>query len=505
MKASLHGEHPRGPTGFALVTALLVSGVSAALVGAIVLRVTSALKSTERTLALQQAFYHAEAGLDAKLAMLKTNPTDTATIPFPVNSSGFMVTVTPQGQFLRLESTGRVLSSGAGGVAESARSRLRTTVQMGGMGFPILGAITPVTEGSAILKDLSFFEDGDNPRTAVNGCDRASTCLPGLTLAERNPSYSNPNLEPYRYVRNVLIQETRDHGYFGERLRGAKGDRPDFYPTMGSTTVGTSPVPGSSLTASHYSVHKATPSELSLGDGRELSYQWLNELAEWARTTSQSTSNNCYITRVCSPEKSFKGKCDVTVNSSARLGTSGQPKVCMIEYDFETVNVAGQQVPALKNSNDAGFPTNPDILIRGTVRGAGLLVVRGELEVEQGHTFEYDGVVVVIGPSPEVDVEQGTATINGGAIIAASEPWVNCNNNWGNCSGGTWSGPLRRTPIELELSGDGDVAFNFNFAKVQTAGLLARNGGFDPGDGVIGPTVRAWNFCDPANPASCPP
>ena len=80
-------------TGFILITGLLLTSLLATLIGAGVLRSTSALQDVERTLALQQAFYLAEAGLDAKLAMLKANPGDTAPTLLPAGVSGFGVTV----------------------------------------------------------------------------------------------------------------------------------------------------------------------------------------------------------------------------------------------------------------------------------------------------------------------------------------------------------------------------------------------------------------------------
>ena len=133
-------------------------------------------------------------------------------------------------------------------------------------------------------------------------------------------------------------------------------------------------------------------------------------------------------------------------------------------------------------------------------------MVKGELQVNGGDRFDYDGVVIIIGPSPELEVKGGgVVTINGGVMIAATQQWFDCGNNWNNCSpGGTpTAGALKRSPIELNFEGGGNV--NFNQAKIQTAGLLLYQGGFGGlGTGGTGTPIKVWNTCNRNAETACP-
>ena len=66
--------------------------------------------------------------------------------------------------------------------------------------------------------------------------------------------------------------------------------------------------------------------------------------------------------------------------------------------------------------------TSGDVEIEGTVRGAGILVIDGEFEIDEG-TLIWDGLVIVRGgdDGEELEIEEGKLQITGSLVILGKD------------------------------------------------------------------------------------
>jgi hypothetical protein len=232
----------------------------------------------------------------------------------------------------------------------------------------------------------------------------------------------------------------------------------------------------------------------------------LNDLATWAKTKAQEPQNDCYYDctnddgPACTPNPgSATQYVRFTGTASKDLGsTVTGRKVCYIEFPFNydgttgPVNAAGDMGPVVGGDPDS----TSFVAIDGNTRGAGILVVKGELVIED--TFTYDGIVIVLGPTGTLELEDNV-TIRGAAFVGSTEGYCDSGPS---CS----TSNLRFHHTQFKPFGSGSV--RYDAAQVQTAQQLLATwtppggGGGGAGSDV---EIKAWHACDPSNPASCPP
>ncbi len=356
----------RPAKGFVLLMSLFVITGLASLVSVSLTRSAIEMRAASQFITSQQAFYLAEAGLDKKTYELNdSSPTNDLT-PIQTASSGgtYSVTVTQlDPATLRLDSLGQIGTTTRG---------LSLTVQKKST-LPVLGAVTVVDEGATGMEP-SFIKSGRLNLTNVNGCDLGdpSQCFPGLALTSQH-AYDD-------FAAYIPPTEAKS-GYFGDRLTGAKSDY------------------AGGLLPTHYSARKMLNSGLD--------YTEMRSLADFAK--AEAIKNGCYIdvTNDDSPAT------DQVVIDNRTLGTPAAPKVCYAEAPFK------------KNADGtyAGVKSQVKVSIAGMVKGAGVLVVNGELDESEtpGLTFQYDGLVIAVGPTAGIELD-GVAQVHGAMFMATTDP-----------------------------------------------------------------------------------
>lgn len=392
-------------SGFILLMSLLVLTGLMTLATIGLMRSTTELLATSRFINSQQAFHLAEAGFDAKLRELATNNTNP--IPnTPFLGGEYEVTVTPLA-----DNTWQFDSIGRAG--SSTEETLRLTVQRI-QKLPTLGAVTIVGEGTAGVN--ADFSSGAPKTQRIEGCDPPTAplaqCLPGSTVTtdtafnnfkayiDAEDSLTTTDDAIYNLTSGGTTASSQ--GYFGSRLHGAASDLGDFLPN------------GRYITPGDYSLHRAAGDEQG-----NLGYDLLNDLAAWAKTESQKPANDCYFND--SNDDAASGKKVVLLNKT--LGTVEQPKICYAEYDFRTIVVGGTTYYDQPANSDPSW----DIIFDGTTSGAGLLVVKGELDTPTTNLgFTYKGLIVIVGPSGELET-RGPNNIMGAVLMGTTAPLLLLN------------------------------------------------------------------------------
>lgn len=472
--------------GFLLIMSLLLSSLLSVFVAASLLRATAELDTAERTLALQQALYLAEAGLDAKLKMLRVDSTDTADIPpVTLGYGSYEVDVSPgpTPDLWILQSLGQTTQ---------ADQRLRVMVRLPSGPLPVPGAVTMVWEGAGVwgshrrgadFHSLEFFDDGTSGGLVVNGCDAGGGgCLPGIAATSTSASDTGLFNETYDDLENDHTNE----GYFGNRLIGTPGhlDQPG--------SVSANPLEAY-LGTSEYSIQKSVQT-LSTGG---LGFDMLNDLAAFAKDKADDPGNDCYYDCTNDDGPACTSSPDsatqfvrFTGTAIKTLGSIASPKVCYIEFPFD-YNATGP-VDAAGTMGPVVGPNDPDsnsfVKINGSTGGAGILVVKGELVIED--TFEYDGILLVVGPTGTLKLEDNV-TIRGAAFVGSTEGY--CES--GSCS----TSNLRFEHTQFKPYGSGSV--RYDAAQVEAAQQLLATwtppGGGGGGGSGSQPELLSWQATDP--------
>jgi hypothetical protein len=338
---------------------------------------------------MQHAFYLAEGGIDLKLTELANDTSADDTRPVRLVSSVDEVVATASAIDAR---TWRVDS-----VSQNSTTprQLMVMIERDSQ-LPIEGAITILDEGQRGF-DPRFFGSGSPNLLQIDGCESSGgPCMPGLVVTSQK-AYD----EFARY-----IHPTEAHyGYFGDRLTGADSELPD----------GADPA--------HYSVQR----RLQSGQTTE----WVTHLAAFAK--AKAIENGCYIGPF---DSAGNPKPEVVVEDQA-LGTAAAPKICYAEAGFRR--------------NADGTYTNPsaghaeEVYVRGTVRGAGLWIVEGELDQRASSSLSYEGVIISLGPSAEVELA-GHAQIEGAVVLATTSFYEDGTAHW--------------VKPELEPTGTGTIRYN---------------------------------------------
>ena len=379
---------------------------------------------TDRFVAQQQAFYLAEGGLDQKLRQfLDADATNDTTAIGQTSMTGGMYQVAVaavQGS----ANTWQFTSTGQSGATTRV---LQLTVKKGGGVVPILGATTVVGLGNSGVNGV--FYDKDNPAMStmvVDGCDvdNPSVCLPGTALTSDN-QYEG-------FVSDIQDQEKK-YGYFGNRLIGAPSDY----------TGGLQP--------NHYSI-SFQPQDPNTG----LTAAMLNSLAAYAKTQAQA--GGCYYDYTNDDDsKSTKVGDDLNL-SNKTLGTVASPKICFVDV--------------AKNGGD------PNVYFKGVNSGAGILVINGEAELpSSGGRFDYNGIVISLGPSGEFDFN-GNSNIYGAMLVGSTQP--------------------NYETVDLEPRGTGRVQYSskqVEMAQKLLAGWTSPSGGGSTSTSTTGSvTIQAWQY-----------
>jgi hypothetical protein len=437
---------------------------------------------------------------------LRATPLDEAPIPETLLSLGsaYQVNVSQvvpgDHRLLLLEATGRALP-GADLNAPAVAEQQLTVHVWRAAGFPVLGAVTVVTEDQGSLNDggldndLRFFNGDHGATISLNGCDPVTgECLHALTLLTGRA---------YDEVVEELVDATHRHGDFGERLYGARPDFGDQLPRIdghGPYPVDRDP---HNPNIYEYSIHRATDAERG-----SLGHTWLRELAAFAM--EQAKQNNCYVNGkpgpngelwnddlasndsiFSDPEQTFNTPPDLVIQShsgpNSKFGAIGNEKICFIDYPYPRDPSTGD----IKMDTTGGGDGSYDIQMRNTVEGAGLLVIRGELEVGEDDypaDFTYHGVVVILGPSAELEVKR-TAHISGGILMGTTEQHCR-REHWGQSCG---SSQIKWQQPELNFDETGSLTYQYSRANVQPIEELL----LQLGSGLLGPTamqpgIRSW-------------
>jgi hypothetical protein len=298
---------------------------------------------------------------------------------------------------------------------------------------PVLGAITVIDEGEAGMEP-DFFQ-GSPYLTTINGCDVAnpSQCSPGLVVTSQNA---------YDEFVDYIAEEEDDHGYFGDRLVGADSDY------------------DGGAVPSHYSVKKTV--------GGDQDYAWIMSLAAFAK--AKAIENGCYVTATTDDDNDPE---TLTLRNRT-LGTAAEPKICYAE------------APLLKNGDgtyaDPATGSNEEVSVENSVKGAGVWVIEGELDTKVGSNFTYEGVVVSVGPTAEVELG-GYTDVKGAILMASVVPiYEDGDPDW--------------IPPEFQPGGTGSVQYSAE-AVAMAQGLLegwesTLEGGESGQSTPAGTTVIGW-------------
>ncbi len=463
-----------GQQGSLLLFSLWILTFFALVIQVTITRTLTDIRAAELSRSLHQAAELAEAGLDRKLSEL---PANAANIPPTARQVGpgvqgtYQVTVAAAGPSrwqVTSESCVPNPTSAATCPGGSARRTLQTIVRTNPGPIPVPAAITVVDDttrpasdytdytNTAIGLDYRFLEDA-SPFTTVGVDGRnysTGQSLPGLVITSA-PAY----------------QEFVD--------RAALFGKPFGFRLMGDGSGYTSP-PVPKGTTSTYSVFKDTSTGLTRA--------MLNDLATWAK--GQAVTDGCYIDNTTDitmggtkqndrPNDSCTSDpdpttccvydstgCAVTV-TGVNLGTAAAPKICYAEAVFKT-NGANQTTIMNKHH---------DVSFLGSNTGYGVLVIRGELDAGDAvpYNFTYKGLIIVIGPSGEVDFgKKSNVDIKGSIIMGTTEEY---------CPAGATCPPTtmkwRRTLLEL-YNGGAQGSVQYDSAAAQMANNLLRSRGWAP-------------------------
>ena len=343
------------------------------------------------------------------------------------------------------------------GTAGQARQALAVTVQRSS-GFTVPGATTAVAEGTLAFDSIKFTASGHANTQVLDGCDQqnSASCKPGVAVTT-NTLYNGMNT--YATGNDVLM---------GDRLRGQRGD---------NTSISVQ-FPASNPNSYRQSYHYESQNLSNGGWG----YARLNSLADWARAESQKPANNCYInyTNDDNPNNANNDPSNELIVQNRTFGAAGSEKVCFVEANFykHTSGVAAGKISSEYLSDSNSSNDAEEAQWRGTISGAGILVVRGELQQTRTDRFTYTGLILQVGPTAELEFH-GDTTINGAVLFATSEPGYNA------------SGVASYHRIDFEPSGSGLIRYS-SAALSKAQSLLS---GWTPpnGDGLSGTArITSW-------------
>ncbi len=427
----------RSRRGFLLFSVLWVVSVLSTLTAVTLMRSTTELSAAQGFLAIQQAFQLAEGGLDRKLAQLRT-ANDATNIPStPFENGTYQVNVTKSGDVYQINSTGRV-----GSTSKTLRLTVKKNVPL-----PVLGAMTVVSEGSmgSFVRFFSSSIPSTNSTEQVAGCDVAnpSACLPGLAFT---------NTQGYSDFANSIPSQQTTYGYFGNRLIGAVSDytHTPFYSTQ---------------------LRLQDPASGGLG------YAMLESLAAFAK--AQAQVNGCYFTNTNDDTTSDDSAPGPLVLENRTLGTDTDMgrKICFVDVPFQKT-LDGKYIDPNKLS-----PSFHSARFKGLTTGAGVLVVRGEIQVRASDQFSYNGLIVSVGPWSEVELD-GTVQVQG-AIVNGVTQQVSAYDPLTMLSTGS---PYMLTP-QARVAGTGLV--QYSSTQVAMAESLLAGAGWTPPSSTSF-TIQAW-------------
>jgi hypothetical protein len=253
--------------------------------------------------------------------------------------------------------------------------------------------------------------------------------------------------------------------------------------------------PGDWSAHTEYSLQKKDQDLANGGLGSDV----LNDLAAFAKTYTQA--NGCYYD--CTNDDDSGSDCGWQASgplsynqvrlSNKTFGTDMSPRLCYVEFPF---NYTGLTDPA--NGSPMVGPGEPDanssVVLRGNTTGAGVLVVKGELNVAKlvaSDTFSYKGLIIVVGPAGTVRM-MGNADvdINGGILLGTSERHCTATP----CSGGN----IRHDATEAHFVGTGLIQYDSQAVAealnvLSDAGWTMPNqGGGGSGGGTPTVTIQTW-------------
>ena len=476
--------------GFILITAALIVAGLLTLTQVGMTRSIVNLSATNLFVDRQKAFHLAEGGIDEALQASPTftgwtnadTSPDCTTPPCWSRPATFDANRTI---FVNNANGPSITITSTGSPSDRARRRLRVVAHANAGPFQPPAALTAVDDTTRIDPgDYSSTYNGMDYRfpsdstlsVKVEGKDvlASGTPLPAMVMTS-TPAYTE-------FMRERALGSYYTPGSpYGTHMEGD-----------GSQPLG---VPFGVGNISNDSVRYQDMSSSGLGN------TMLNNLAAWAkgqavsdgcyfdRTTDDSTLNTTVLpagstcpggsTTCCVAESTVN--CKVTLNNKT-LGTLAAPKVCYAEAVFMKDN-AGDPYYTFHGKNH-------DVAFLGNTTGYGVLVVRGEFDASQASsTINYHGLVIVVGPSGELDLgTSSVVNIEGAVYMGTTEQYCPV---W-PCSASQMK--WRRTLLEVNPNSSGYVQYSSQAVQMANDLLISRGwvppgGGGSPGAGVV---VDAW-------------